>query len=74
MIFAMLALIALASSLMAGYEMSGANRRSWLHTVGYAVILSIAVYVILDLEYPRLGLIRVDAAHHFLVDVRHTMK
>ena len=73
-IFAMLALIALASSLMAGYEMSGAKRRRWLHTVGYAVILSIAVYVILDLEYPRLGLIRVDVADHFLVEVRNTMK
>lgn len=73
-IFAMLALIALASSLMAGYEMAGAKRRSWLHTLGYAVILSIAVYVILDLEYPRLGLIRVDASDHFLVDVRNSMK
>ena len=73
-IFAMLVLIALASSLMAGYEMSGASRRSWLHTVGYAVILSFAVYVILDLEYPRLGLIRVDAADHFRADVRNRLK
>lgn len=68
-IFVMLGLIALASSMMAGFEMAGAKRRSWLHVVGYAVILSMAVYVILDLEYPRLGLIRVDASDHFLVDV-----
>jgi hypothetical protein len=54
--------------------MSGADRRSWLRTVGFAVILSVAVYVILDLEYPRPGLIRIDAADHFLVDVRNTMK
>lgn len=73
-IFAMLALIALVSSMMAGYEMAGATRRSWLHTAGFAVILSISVYVILDLEFPRLGLIRVDAFDHYLVDVRNSMK
>jgi hypothetical protein len=73
-IFAMLAVIALASSMMAGYEMAGATRRSWLHTVGFSLILSVSVYVILDLEYPRLGLIRVDRFDHYLVDVRNSMK
>jgi len=73
-IFAMLALIALATSLMAGFEMAGAKRRSWLHIIGYALIVSIAVYVILDLEFPRMGLIRVDAFDHYLMDVRTSMK
>jgi len=73
-IFAMLALIALVSAMMAGFEMAGASRRSWLHTAGFALILSISVYVILDLEFPRLGLIRVDAFDHYLVDVRNSMK
>lgn len=73
-IFATLALIALASSMMAGYEMAPARRRSWLHLLGFALILSISVYVILDLEFPRLGLIRVDAFDHYLVEVRNSMK
>jgi hypothetical protein len=73
-IFAMLGGIALASSMMAGYEMASAKQRSWLHIVGYAVILSVSVYVILDLEYPRMGLIRVDAFDHYIVDVRNSMK
>jgi hypothetical protein len=73
-IFMMLAVIALASSMMAGFEMAGASRRSWLHIVGFSLILSISVYVILDLEFPRLGLIRVDAFDHYLVDVRSSMK
>jgi hypothetical protein len=73
-IFIMLAVIALATSLMAGFEMAGAKRRSWLHIAGYALIMSIAVYVILDLEFPRMGLIRVDAFDHYLVDVRASMK
>lgn len=73
-IFIMLAVIALASSMMAGFEMAGASRRSWLHVVGFSLILSISVYVILDLEFPRLGLIRVDNFDHYLVDVRDSMK
>jgi len=30
--------------------------------------------VILDLEYPRVGLIRLDAADQLLVDVRESMR
>jgi hypothetical protein len=73
-IFAMLALIALASSMMAGFEMATRKKRSWLHIAGYALILSISVYVILDLEFPRLGIIRVDAFDHYIVDVRNSMR
>jgi hypothetical protein len=32
------------------------------------------VYVILDVEYPRLGFVRIDAIDHLLVDVRAGMK
>ena len=73
-IFAMLAVIAMASAAMAGFEMGADVARSWLHFLGYALILSISVYVILDLEYPRRGLIRVDNFDHYLVAVRNSMK
>jgi hypothetical protein len=36
--------------------------------------MSAAVYVILDFEFPRLGLIRVDAFDRALVDVRASMR
>jgi hypothetical protein len=35
--------------------------------------MAAAVYVILDLEFPRTGLIRVDAADQLLNDLRRTM-
>jgi hypothetical protein len=72
-IFLMLGLIALASAAMAGYQLVGAQSPSTKHIVGYVLILSISIYVILDLEFPRLGLIRVDHFDHYLVDVRNTM-
>jgi hypothetical protein len=38
------------------------------------VVLTLTVYVILDLEFPRIGLIRVDAADSVLKDVRQGMR
>ena len=35
--------------------------------------MAVAVYVILDIEYPRLGLIRVDAFDQALIDLRESM-
>lgn len=73
-IFIMLGLLALMSSLLAGYAMAGGQSRSWIHVIGFALILAGTVYVILDLEFPRLGIIRVDAFDQVLVDLRRSMK
>ena len=73
-IFIMLFGVALASALLAGYDMAGGKSRNWLHMVGFAAVLAVAVYVILDIEFPRLGFIRVDAFDQALVDLRQSMK
>ena len=73
-VFAMLGFLALACSLLAGYGMAGAPSRSVLHVLGFAAILTVTVYVILDYEFPRVGLIRLDAADQVLSDARHNMK
>jgi hypothetical protein len=73
-VFAMLFGLALAGALLAGYGMAGGRARSWLHMVGFAAVLAGAVYVIIDLEYPRLGLIRVEAFDKALVELRSSMK
>jgi len=73
-IFALLFALGLICSLLAGYRMSAGKHRSWLHILGFAVITVIVVYVILDAEYPRAGLIRLETADQVLVDVRATMK
>lgn len=70
----MLGVLALISALLAGFGMAGAPRRSWVHILGFTLIVSLTVYVILDLEFPRLGLVRIDAADRLLVNVRQGMK
>jgi hypothetical protein len=42
--------------------------------LGFAAIMAASVYVILDLEFPRLGLIRVDAFDQALVELGESMK
>jgi hypothetical protein len=73
-IYWMLGGLALLSSLLAGYSMAQSKTHSWLHMFVYAAILALIYYVILDLEFPRLGLIRIDAADELLVSVRQAMK
>ncbi|MBS1222559.1 MAG: hypothetical protein H6R23_2179 [Proteobacteria bacterium] len=72
-IFLMLFGLALASALLAGYGMAGGKSRDWLHMLAFAAVLALAIYVIIDIEYPRLGLIRVDAFDQVLVEVRASM-
>ncbi|HEX4826213.1 MAG TPA: hypothetical protein VFV19_18075 [Candidatus Polarisedimenticolaceae bacterium] len=71
-IFVMLAVTMLACALLAGMDMSGSGL-SWPHVLAFAAVLTIAFYVILDLEFPRVGLIRIDWMDQVLVGVRASM-
>ena len=44
-----------------------------VHMLGFPLVMAVSVYVILDMEYPRLGVIRVDAFDQALVDLRRGM-
>jgi hypothetical protein len=72
-VFALLFALALLASVLVGYEMAKARSRGWLHTIVFAAVAALAVYVILDLEFPRLGLIRVSAIDQALVELRESM-
>lgn len=66
--------MALLSGLVAGYAMAKRGRRSWLHMLLYAAIVAVTLYVVLDVEYPRAGLIRLDAADKALYELRDSMR
>lgn len=74
LIFILLTGVALVSGLIAGYAMAKRGSRSWLHMVLYAAVIAITIYVILDLEYPRFGLIRLDAADSALLQLRDSIR
>lgn len=74
LIFALLISIALLSGLLAGYAMAKRRSRSWLHMLVYALVVAITVYAVVDLDYPRSGLIRLDAADNALSALRDSIR
>ena len=73
-IYALLFSLGLICSLLVFYRMAIGQHRSWLHILSFAVITVIIVYVMIDVEYPRAGLIRLQAFDQLLVNVREGMK
>lgn len=73
-IYVMLGVTALMSALLAGYGMAGGRARNWAYMLAFAASSSAAVFVILDLEFPRLGTIRVDQFDQGLVELRARMR
>jgi hypothetical protein len=63
-IYLMLFGLGIGCSLLAGFSMAAGH--SWMHKLLFVSALTIALYIVTDMEYPRLGLIRIDTFDHFL--------
>lgn len=72
-VYVMLVGLALASALLAGFQSAAMKGYDWVHKVGFAGIVAFTVYVIMDIEYPRLGFVRLDAVDQVLQNVRAGM-
>ena len=73
-IFLLLGLLSIIGALLVGYSSSSNKRRTWIHQVIFALVMSAAIYVIIDIEFPRLGLIRVEDADQLLIDLAKSMR
>ncbi len=72
-VYATIAFLAVVGSAFVGYDAAGSNVRSALHSLAFSIVLVIVLYVIVDLEFPRLGLIRVEDMDQFLIELRRSM-
>ena len=73
-VYVMLFGLGLGGSLLAGFGMAAAAARSWIHMLIFAATLTVTLYAVTDMEYPRLGLIRIEDFDHFLVDAHRQMQ
>jgi hypothetical protein len=73
-IWVMLGTLTFACALFAGYDMAARKHLNLLHSAAFAVVLAVTVYVIIDLEYPRLGLFQMSDSDRVLVQLRESMK
>jgi hypothetical protein len=65
--------LVIACSLLAGYASSVRRTRSWMHILGFAGMMTVTIVMVLDYEFPRFGLIRIDPVDQVLVDLRKEM-
>ena len=71
-VYLMLIGLAFAAALLAGYQSAG-EKHDWMRRLGFALIIASTVYVILEIEFPRVGLVRIDAIDQLLVNARASM-
>lgn len=62
-IVVMLFILSIISSLLIGYTSSGKGKLDWHIIVGFCLLSSIVIYITLDLDRPRRGLIQLDTSH-----------
>ena len=74
-IVGLLLLVALCGAVLAGHAMAVRQKgRSMLHAFVFSIVISSTLYVMVDLEFPRYGLIRNDDADKAFYDTRAGMK
>jgi hypothetical protein len=65
--------LTLIGALLAGYVMGIETSRDWFLAVLYALLMSFSFAIILDLDYPRIGMINLDQSEKALIVIRQGM-
>jgi hypothetical protein len=66
--------MSLVGALLVGHGMGKRPARSPLHILAFAGVITFAVYIIVDLNNARAGLIRIDAADEAMVQLHASMQ
>jgi hypothetical protein len=74
LIWIALSVIALACAGMAGYSASSAEHPKYYYFIAFAAIIAFTLYIILEMEYPRYGLVRLDQVNQVLIDLAESMR
>ncbi len=73
-IFFIMFAIALTCAGLTGYRASASEHPGYSYNILLATITACILYLILDIEYPGFGLIRLDTVNQVLVELVNTMK
>ena len=73
-IYLTLFVMCILSAFLGGHNMGLAKQQSRFHIVVFPLIVAIVIILIIDIEYPRLGLITVDTFDRSIADLLETMK
>jgi tryptophan-rich sensory protein len=73
-VYILLFTLALASAFLVGQDMSVNEKRPLFYMVIFCITISGITYIILDLENPRLGVVRIDIGDKVLVETLKKME
>lgn len=68
-IVAMLFILSIISSFFVGYLSVGKGRFDWLLGTGFCLLTSLVIFITLDLDRPRRGLIQMDTSHDAIISL-----
>jgi len=74
LVYVLLAIATLTGAVFVGYAIATVNARNWLYMIGIAGTIASATYLVAELEFPRLGHVRVDAADRTIMELRSSMR
>lgn len=72
-VFMLLIGLAVTGAFLIGYNSAANNRKRAVHTMCYILLTSFTIYIIINIEYPRAGFIRLHAFDQILIDLEHKM-
>ena len=72
-IYGMIAALSFIGAIFSGYALAGGHSKSWVHRLAFPLVTALTLFVIIDIEYPRLGFIRMDAVDYLMTDLRKSM-
>lgn len=71
--YAFLGFLTLVAAILVGVNLAASKRSTRLHQIVYAVVMTAALYIIIDFEFPRIGTIRLDQSDALLLAQRQSM-
>jgi len=69
-VFLLLISLAVLGAFLTGYSVSENKKNHSIHIVSFIVISTLTIFLIINLELPRIGIIRIDKFDKILIDVR----
>lgn len=69
-IFGLMIGLAALGGFLVGYDAAESKQAKHIHTVSYVLLTALTIYIIINLEYPRTGFIRLNNFDQILTDAR----
>jgi hypothetical protein len=74
LVFVLLFFLSLVAAWTIGFGMGNCVKPSYLHAIGFAVMVAFALYVIFEIEFPRHGLVTLSGPNELLKQLGEEMK